>query len=197
MEHGSRTGRGCDEGRWCWMFFQCFPILTGWGASLPLSLSLLISTCLMHTDSNEKRICSSCAFYFECVWVGLLGTETLDISTEGLTSRPPPSRYSPGLGWQGFPFLSEVYYLLPWLVFNSLLTSNRFHRRRQLHPLCLPSSKCKIGFLPVGSSCIKFCSWSYDCRGEMIKRKKKDKIPHIVNSSTFYPTAGLVWIALV
>lgn len=177
----------------------------GRGVSLSLSLSLLISTCFLHTESNERQIYSSSvcvcvricvlAQAILCVSVGLLGTDTLDIQSQRFTKPPQPLQSWPWL-ILSFTFLSEIYYLLPWLVFYGLMTSNGSHHRGQLHPLCLCSSKCNFparGIFMVLHSRAHYISC--DCRGEIIP-PKKDKSLDILNPLTFYPTAGLVYVAL-
>lgn len=64
------------------------------------------------------------------------------------TTLPPlqPLQSWPWLILLSFTFLSEIYYLLPWLVFYGLMTSNRSHHQGQLqlHPLCLCSSMSNL-----------------------------------------------------
>lgn len=122
---------------------SCFHVLKWGGSSLLLSLSLFISTCFMHTESNRElggHVCSHLS-YFECdVW-----GQTLECRAgRSLSLQPLQSR--PWLILLSFTFLPEIYYLLPWLVFYGLMTSNRSHHQGQLqlHPLCLCSSKCYL-----------------------------------------------------
>lgn len=64
----------------------------------------------------------------------------------GPSLTPQPLQSWPWLILLSFTFLSEIYYLLPWLVFYGLMTSNRSHHQgqSQLHPLCFCSSKCNL-----------------------------------------------------
>lgn len=137
---------------------SCFHALKGWGASL--LLSLFISTCFMNTESNGEQIHSAtmcvcvrpriCSYTssFECVHVCQLDVwgQTQLKFRPGPSLTPQPLQSRPWLILLSFTFLSEIYYVLPWLVFYGLMTGNRSHHQGQLqlHPLCLCSSKCNL-----------------------------------------------------
>lgn len=129
---------------------SCFHVLKWGGSLLLLSLSLFISTCFMHTQSSDElrgHVCSHSG-YFELDVRG----QTLECRAgRRWLAQPAAVTVRPWLILLSFTFLPEIYYLLPWLVFYGLMTSNRSHHQGQLqlHPLCLCSSKCNL-FPPLG-----------------------------------------------
>lgn len=98
---------------------------------------------LHYTVSVRKCVFKRFRVYTRIIWS--LGRDTIEIQAWFLTNTPPAVTV---LAWPwmillSFTFLSEIYYLLLWLVFYGLMTSNRSHHQGQLqlHPLCHRSSK--------------------------------------------------------
>lgn len=136
---------------------SCFRALKGWrGLAVGVTVTVKIDTPYAHiidrgADPLYNYACACMCPYpsnFECAHVyqsDVWGQTQLKFRP-GPSLTPQPLQSWPWLILLSFTFLSEIYYLLPWLVFYGLMTSNRCHHQGQLqlHPLCLSSSKCNL-----------------------------------------------------
>lgn len=146
---------GCSLGS----LLSCFHALKGWGGlAVIVTVSVHIDMLYAHriergTDPLCNYVCVRAYVFLHkqfwacaCVSVGRLGTDTIEIQTRPFTNPPQPLQSWPWLILLSFTFLSEIYFVLPWLVFYGLMTCNRSHHQGQLQlqPLCLCSSKCSL-----------------------------------------------------